>query len=112
MLINVGFGTLLTALGAVPVSILPPIMLALGYSSFVAIALPAIGYDALCTYALLGIPVVVFANFVGRPVAEVGHLFRPFHARHQHLHRPGDALARRQGKILGAGASSRRFSPA
>lgn len=75
MIINIGFGTLLTALGAVPVSVLPPIMLALGYSSFAAIALPAIGYDALCTYALLGIPAVVFANFVGRPVAEVGGLF-------------------------------------
>lgn len=78
MLINVGFGTLLTALGAVPVSILPPIMLALGYSSFAAIALPAIGYDALCTYALLGIPAVVFANFVGRPVGEVGSYFARF----------------------------------
>ena len=78
MLINIGAGTLLTALGAVPVSILPPIMMALGYSSFAAIALPAIGYDALCTYALLGIPVVVFANFVGRPVGEVGHYFARF----------------------------------
>lgn len=78
MLINVGFGTLLTALGAVPVSILPPIMLALGYSSFAAIALPAIGYDALCTYALLGIPAVVFANFVGQPVAAVGGYFARF----------------------------------
>jgi len=78
MLINVGFGTLLTALGAVPVSILPPIMLALGYSSFAAIALPAIGYDALCTYALLGIPVVVFANFVGQPVDQVGNYFARF----------------------------------
>ena len=75
MLINIGFGTLLTALGAVPVSILPPIMMALGYSSFAAIALPAIGYDALCTYALLGIPVVVFANFVGLPVEQVGGYF-------------------------------------
>lgn len=75
MIINIGFGTLLTALGAVPVSVLPPIMLAMGYSSFAAIALPAIGYDALCTYALLGIPAVVFANFVGKPVAEVGGLF-------------------------------------
>jgi lactate permease len=75
MLINVGFGTMLTALGAVPVSILPPIMLALGYSSFTAIALPALGYDALTTYALLGIPVVVFAGFVGRPVGEVGGYF-------------------------------------
>jgi lactate permease len=75
MIVNIGFGTLLAALGATPVSILPPIMLALGYSSFIAIALPAIGYDALTTYALLGIPVVVFANFVGRPVDEVGWYF-------------------------------------
>lgn len=78
MLINIGFGTLLTALGAVPVSILPPIMLALGYSSFAAIALPAIGYDALTTYALLGVPVVVFSNFVGQPVEMVGGYFARF----------------------------------
>jgi lactate permease len=78
MLINVGFGTLLTSLGAVPVSILPPIMLALGYSSFAAIALPAIGYDALTTYALLGVPVVVFATFVGLPVEEAGGYFARF----------------------------------
>ena len=38
MLINVGAGTLLAALGATPVSILPPIMLSLGYSAFVSIA--------------------------------------------------------------------------
>ncbi|MCU0484544.1 MAG: L-lactate permease [Anaerolineales bacterium] len=78
MIINVGVGTLLAALGATPVSILPPIMLALGYTSFVAIALPALGYDALCTYALLGIPVVVFSNFVGLPVNEVGGYFARF----------------------------------
>lgn len=78
MILNVGIGTLLAALGATPVSILPPILLALGYSSFVAIALPAIGYDALCTYALLGIPVVVFSNFTGLPVNEVGGYFARF----------------------------------
>jgi lactate permease len=78
MIINVGFGTLLAAMGATPVSILPPIMLGLGYSSFVAIALPALGYDALCTYALLGIPVVVFANFVGLPIEQVGGYFARF----------------------------------
>jgi lactate permease len=78
MLINIGFGTLLTALGAVPVSILPPIMLSLGYSSFVAIALPAIGYDALTTYALLAIPVVVFSNIVGMPVKDAGIYFARF----------------------------------
>jgi lactate permease len=47
----------------------------MGYSSFIAIALPAIGYDALCTYALLGIPVVVFSGFTGKPVTEVGIYF-------------------------------------
>jgi lactate permease len=78
MIINVGFGILLTSLGAVTVSILPPIMLALGYSTFAAILLPAIGYDALCTYALLGIPAVVFAQFVGKPVNEVGMYFAQY----------------------------------
>jgi lactate permease len=78
MIINIGFGTLLAAMGATPVSILPPIMLAMGYSSFIAIALPALGYDALCTYALLGVPVVVFATFVGQPVNEVGTYFARF----------------------------------
>lgn len=78
MIINVGFGTLLAAMGATPVSILPPIMLGLGYSSFAAIALPALGYDALCTYALLGIPVVVFAGFVKLPVEVVGGYFARF----------------------------------
>jgi lactate permease len=78
MLINVGFGTMLTALGAVPVSILPPIMLSLGYSSYIAIALPAIGYDALTTYALLGIPVVVFSNIVGLSVKDAGMYFARF----------------------------------
>ena len=89
MIINVGFGTLLAALGATPVSILPPIMLAMGYSSFVAIALPALGYDALCTYALLGVPIVVFSSFVGQPVSEVGLYFARFYAGYHYLHRPG-----------------------
>ncbi|HPC82859.1 MAG TPA: L-lactate permease [Thermoanaerobaculaceae bacterium] len=75
LIINFGFGTLIAAMGATPVSILPPIMLALGYTSFVSIALPALGYDALCTYALLGVPVVVFSDLVGLPVAEVGGYF-------------------------------------
>ncbi|HMN01228.1 MAG TPA: L-lactate permease [Geobacter anodireducens] len=62
MMINIGFGTLMVAVGATPVSILPPILLAMGYSTYVAIALPAIGYDSLCTYALLGAPIVVFVD--------------------------------------------------
>ena len=37
-------------------------LIAMGYSTYVAIALPAIGYDSLCTYALLGAPIVVFVD--------------------------------------------------
>lgn len=62
MMINIGFGTLMVAVGATPVSLLPPILVAMGYSTYVAIALPAIGYDSLCTYALLGAPIVVFVD--------------------------------------------------
>lgn len=75
MITNIGVGTVLVALGATPSSILPPILLALGYSSTAAIALPSLGYDALCSYALLGIPVVVFSNFTGLPVNEAGEFF-------------------------------------
>ncbi len=75
LLINVGFGILLTCLGAPALSILPPIMLALGYSTISAILLPSLGYVAMCTYALLGIPAVVFANFVGLPLEAIGELF-------------------------------------
>jgi lactate permease len=78
MIVNIGFGTLLAAMGATPVSILPPIMLALGYSAFVSIALPALGYDALCTYALLGVPIVIFSSLVGLPVDQVGGAFARF----------------------------------
>jgi len=66
MIVNIGFGTLMVSVGATPVSLLPPILLALGYSSYVAIALPAIGYDSLCTYALLGAPIVVFVDMANK----------------------------------------------
>lgn len=66
MMINIGFGTLMVSVGATPVSLLPPILLAMGYSTYVAIALPAIGYDSLCTYALLGAPIVVFVDIANK----------------------------------------------
>lgn len=74
MLINIGFGTLMVAVGATPVSLLPPILLAMGYSTYVAIALPAIGYDSLCTYALLGAPIVVFVDMVNSFMKNAGLL--------------------------------------
>ncbi len=66
MMINIGFGTLMVSVGATPVSLLPPILLAMGYSTTVAIGLPAIGYDSLCTYSLLGAPLVAFLDFANR----------------------------------------------
>jgi lactate permease len=60
MFINIGLGCFLVSIGANPVSMLPPIMVALGYSSMAAVALPSIGYDPLTTFALLAIPAVVF----------------------------------------------------
>lgn len=66
MMINIGFGTLMVSVGATPVSLLPPILLAMGYSTYVAIALPSIGYDSLCTYALLGAPIVVFVDIANK----------------------------------------------
>lgn len=78
MIINIGFGTLLASVGATPVSILPPIMIALGYSTFVAVALPSIGYDALCTYALLGAPVVVFSDLTGADLTTAGVVFAKY----------------------------------
>jgi lactate permease len=78
MMINVGAGTLLVAVGATPVSILPPILVALGYSTFVAVALPALGFDALCTFALLGAPLVVYSDLTGTPLAQSAQIFAKF----------------------------------
>jgi lactate permease len=62
MLISLGLGLFLVGIGATPVSMLPPVMLALGFSPLVAVALPSIGYDPLTTYALLGVPAQVFTD--------------------------------------------------
>ncbi|MEA4925981.1 MAG: L-lactate permease [Syntrophomonadaceae bacterium] len=78
MIINMGIGTLLVAVGATPVSILPPIMVALGYSTFVAVALPALGFDSLCTYALLGAPLVVFSDMTGTSLTDSALVFSKF----------------------------------
>ena len=75
MLINVGAGTLLVSVGATPVSVLPPILIALGYSTFVAIALPALGFDALCTFSLLGAPLVVYSDLTGVPLVQAAQIF-------------------------------------
>lgn len=64
MVVNVVFGTMLVCVGATPAIILPPIMFAMGYTTVIAIALPCIGYDSLCTFAMLGATVVTLTDIL------------------------------------------------
>ena len=75
MFINLALGTFLVSIGATPVTMLPPVLAAMGYSAFAAVALPSIGYDPLCTYALLAVPAVVFAQFMGIDLQTAGIAF-------------------------------------
>ena len=81
LLISLGLGLFLVGIGATPVSMLPPVMLALGFSPLVAVALPSIGYDPLTTFSLLGVPVDVFqvyyrdATGVVLSASEAGSVF-------------------------------------
>ncbi|MHA1614769.1 MAG: L-lactate permease, partial [Candidatus Thorarchaeota archaeon] len=43
LMISFGLGLFLVGIGATPVSMLPPVMLALGFNPMVAVALPSIG---------------------------------------------------------------------
>ena len=78
LLLNCGVSCLFTTLGAVPVSVLPSIMIAIGYPVTLAIALPAMGYSGVCFFALLGTPAQIFANFCGISLEETGLLFARF----------------------------------
>jgi len=78
LLISMGAGTLLVSVGATPVSVLPPIIIALGYTPFVAVALAAVGFDSLCTYSLLGITLVVFSDMTGTTIVETAQAFASF----------------------------------
>ena len=62
MILNVGFGSFLVSIGATPVTMLPPIMLALGFSPLAAVALPCLGYDPLTSFSLLAVPITIPAS--------------------------------------------------
>ncbi|MCG3260040.1 MAG: hypothetical protein H7644_09850 [Candidatus Heimdallarchaeota archaeon] len=64
MMINLAIGCFLVSIGATPVTMLPPVLMAMGYSAFASVALSAIGYDPLTTYALLAVPAEFFAFFM------------------------------------------------
>ncbi len=64
MVINVVIGSMLVCVGATPAIILPPIMFAMGYTTVIAVALPCIGYDSLCTFAMLGATIVSLTDIL------------------------------------------------
>ncbi len=72
MILNVGFGSFLVSIGATPVTMLPPIMLALGFSPIVAVALPCLGYDPLTSFSLLAVPITIPAVAFGFDAKELG----------------------------------------
>ncbi|MGA2160999.1 MAG: L-lactate permease [Methanoregula sp.] len=72
MILNVGFGTFLVSIGATPVTMLPPIMLALGFSPLAAVALPCMGYDPLTSFSLLAVPITLPASVFGLNVSTLG----------------------------------------
>ena len=72
MMLNVGFGTFLVSIGATPVTMLPPIMLALGFSPIAAVALPCLGYDPLTSFSLLAVPITLPASVFGLDVRALG----------------------------------------
>ena len=72
MLLNVGLGSFLVSIGATPVTMLPPIMLALGFSPVAAIALPCLGYDPLTSFSLLAVPITLPAQVFNIDLAAFG----------------------------------------
>ncbi|MGB7788497.1 L-lactate permease [Methanoregula sp.] len=80
MILNVGFGSFLVSVGATPVTMLPPIMLALGFSPLAAVALPCLGYDPLTSFSLLAVPITIPAgvfNFDAKVLGSTVALFLP-----------------------------------
>ncbi len=72
MLLNVGLGSFLVSIGATPVTMLPPIMLALGFSPVAAVALPCLGYDPLTSFSLLAVPITLPAQVFNLDLAALG----------------------------------------
>jgi len=57
LFLGVGFGSFATSLGVVTPSLFPPLLIAMGFSPFAAIAISVLGYNATTSYALLSVPI-------------------------------------------------------
>jgi lactate permease len=59
LFLGVGFGSFATSLGVVTPSLFPPLLVAMGFSPFAAIAISVLGYNATTSYALLSVPITL-----------------------------------------------------
>jgi lactate permease len=68
LFVGMGFGSFVTALGLVAPTLFPPLLVAMGFTPLAAIAIACLGYDPLCSFALLSLPIsapVSAANGMG-----------------------------------------------
>jgi lactate permease len=57
LFVGMGFGSFVTALGLVAPTLFPPLLVAMGFTPLAAIAIACLGYDPLCSFALLSLPI-------------------------------------------------------
>ena len=62
LFLGVGLGSFATSLGVVTPSLFPPLLIAMGFSPFAAIAISVLGYNAATSYALLSVPISLPAD--------------------------------------------------
>ncbi len=62
LFIGIGFGTFATSLGIVTPALFPPLLMAMGFGPFGAVAIAVLGYNASTSFALLSIPITLPAE--------------------------------------------------
>jgi lactate permease len=73
LFVGMGFGSFVTALGLVTPALFPPLLVAMGFTPVAAIAIACLGYDPLCSFALLSLPITLPASAaagMGIPITE------------------------------------------
>jgi lactate permease len=73
LFIGMGFGSFVTALGALTTALFPPLLVAIGFPPLAAISVAVLGYDPLTSFALLSLPITI-------PAGASGHLLGAEHA--------------------------------
>ncbi len=63
--LGIGFGSFLTCLGVVTPALFPPLLVAMGFTPFAAVAIAVLGYNATTSFALLSIPITLPADTFG-----------------------------------------------